>query len=769
MADEKEVTVKILAEVDDNDVSDLEDRLEELNNNEVEVDVTSDSSEVDNVESSVEDLESEIENVNNTPVSPPGDTSGVESVTESVTSLNDAIGGAVAGLGAGAGLEQMVSTADNINQSWNRLGITLGSYGVTVDDIKAKQDQLTASTGRTGGQFRAFANTMALAGIHDLNTISDAFYAASAGAQISGNSIETVTSSFQRMAMQGTLSTRVLKNSGIELEDLAKTLGVSVDEVSDKFKSMTPEERLKALSDSVKQADKANQDFANSWEGVKNQMSGAVAGLLGAIGQAILPVVIPAMKTLTDIIKGISEAFKGLPDPVKNVIGGFGALLLGAIAVFGFLSGVGFILKGVYDGFVIAKKGIDLMKDFSAIKDLYGGLKTLASIIRTNVIPALLEMAATALANPYFWLALAIIGVVAALWYLYNTNEEFRNSVNHLYDDLKRLVSGDWHVVLEYEQKGADAAVDTAGMLAKNDLSQGLSRMLMGDEAVNQANANLDGFLENIKTRLHEGMEAFWNDGTQGILGWLGNLAGIDVGSYLQSFTDGFNGISDSIMGVIMGIQGFIMNILQIPVFIQQAVQQGVANFQSFLGQVGGILSSVISNVLSFGGQLVSQLGSAASNAVSAFGSGLSGLVDEAWAEFNDVLQAIYDFGAQAISAAQGIGQQIVQAIWNRHSPGIMAQATFLETKDSKMFLEHGLADMVDIASHGSDNIMNGFNLDLNGNIGNTGSDNNGGVVNNFSFTFTGFINDEERLTNLIIKTITDEINWDNTTANRTV
>ena len=60
-------------------------------------------------------------------------------------------------------------------------------------------------------------------------------------------------------------------------------------------------------------------------------------------------------------------------------------------------------------------------------------------------------------------------------------------------------------------------------------------------------------------------------------------------------------------------------------------------------------------------------LNSAASNAVSAFGSGLSGLVDEAWAEFNDVLQAIYDFGAQAISAAQGIGQQIVQAIWNRH------------------------------------------------------------------------------------------------------
>ena len=56
MADEKEVTVKIMTEVDDADVSDLEDRLEELNNNQLEVDVTSDSSEVDNVDSSVEDL-----------------------------------------------------------------------------------------------------------------------------------------------------------------------------------------------------------------------------------------------------------------------------------------------------------------------------------------------------------------------------------------------------------------------------------------------------------------------------------------------------------------------------------------------------------------------------------------------------------------------------------------------------------------------------------------------------------------------------------------
>jgi len=745
MSDEKEVTVKIMTEVDDNDVSDLEDRLEELNNNEVEVDVTSDSSEVDNVESSVEDLETEIENVNNTPVSPPGDTSGVDSVSESVNSLNDALTAVGAGVSL-AGMEQLVDTAGNINDSWNRLGLT---FGEVSGQMKTDISEAGEATGRSGGLIRSYFNDMGIAGVTNTELLQQSFEALSGRAYQTGNSIESMEQKMKMMVMSGNAGARQLTQLGISTADLGRVMGVSADEASKMFKTLSQEERLRVLTKAMGDGKNANEMYKNSWQGLKDQVDKATGALMGAVGNMILPFLIPAMQVATQVIEALSAGFKALPAPIQSVIGGVLAVVMGFLALTTVISTVRAVANAIQ--FV------------STATQLLSGVTKIATAAQ-----AALNL--TMLANPYVLVAAAILALVAALIYCYNTNEDFRNSVNQLFNDLQRLASGDWHVVVEYEQKGADAGVDTAKMLASNDLSQGLSRMLMGDEAVNQANAEMDGFLENIKTKLHEGMEAFWNDGTQGILGWLAELAGIDVGSYLQNFTNGFNGIGGSITQVIMGIQGFIMQVFQIPVFIQQAVQQGVANFQGFVGQVSGILSSVISNVVSFGGNFVSQLGNSARNAVSAFGSGLSGLVDEAWAEFNDVLGAIYDFGAQAVAAAQNIGQQIVQAIWNRHSPGIMAQATFLETEDSKMFLEHGLSDMAVIAHHGSDNIIGAYNPNLNTNVNGTGGNGGaGGVVNNFSFTFTGFIQDEERLTDLIIKTITDEINWDNTTANRVV
>lgn len=758
MADEKEVTVKITTDVDDENVRDLEETLNEINNSEINLGVETDDTSLDDAEAKVDDLDG-----SSSEVTIDTDDSSVDESESKIDSLDGkevdvTIGADTSGLeealtavSAGvslAGMENMVATAGNINDSWNRLGLT---FGEVTGQMKTDISEAGEATGRSGGLIRQYFNDMGIAGVTNTELLQQSFEALSGRAYQTGNSIESMEQKMKMMVMSGNAGARQLTQLGISTADLGRVMGVSADEASKMFKTLSQEERLRVLTQAMGDGKNANEQYKNSWQGLKDQVDKATSALMGAVGNMILPFLVPAMQVATQTIEALSAGFKALPAPIQGVIGGVGALVMGFLALTTVIS----TIKAVANAIKFVQTAISLL--------------TTVTRIATAVQEAL---NLTMLANPYVLVAVAILALVAALVYCYNTNEEFRNSVNQLFNDLQRLASGDWHVVVEYEQKGVDAGVDTAKMLASNDLSQGLSRMLMGDEAVDQANANLDGFLENIKSKLHEGMDAFWNDGTQGILGWLAELAGIDVGSYLQNFMDGFNGIGASITGVIMGIQGFIMNVLQIPVFIQQAVQQGVANFQVFVGQVSGILSSVISNVVSFGSNFVSQLDNSARNAVSAFGSGLSGLVDEAWAEFNDVLQAIYDFGAQAVAAAQNIGQQIVQAIWNRHSPGIMAQATFLETKDSKMFLEQGLSDMIDIARTGSSNIMNGFNLDLNSNIGNTGSNGGthaNGVVNNFNFTFTDFIDDKEKLTDLIIKTITDEINWNNMTANRTV
>ena len=762
---EKEVTVKITTDVEDSQVQDLENRLQQITDTNVQL--TSEA-----------------------------DTSGTDAMDAGLDEVTESAGEATSALETMA----MLDIAGTLSQ-W---GSQAESFAQELDNIAISTEQLAIQTGMTDSQMTGMLNNITNAtfprdealmyvqsldqiGVSaqnlgdsatGLDKINDAFHMGAPavnklGQELSvlGVDMNNVSSSFNALAYANANTVGGMENFSKFLTrfdaDFNK-LGLNVDQAAVAIAGATHKfgggrAALTGMSSALKECNgdlgKLEQALgleAGALQNASNltgQYNGQLEQMAAKEGQhkTLTQQLAAALDDVTASMTGVLAPFSSF----LGLMGQFGSAAVGANALL--------TLPGNLKDAVSAMKNLSLAtKAYAAAEAIANGVRAAATAIQS-------ALNLTMLANPYVLVAVAILALVAALVYCYNTNEQFRNSVNQLFNDLQRLANGDWHVVVEYEQKGADAGVDTAKMLASNDLSQGLSRMLMGDEAVNQANANLDGFLENIKTRLHEGMNAFWNDGTQGILGWLAELAGIDIGSYLQNFTDGFNGIGDSITGVIMGIQGFIMNVLQIPVFIQQAVQQGVANFQVFVGQVSGILSSVISNVVSFGGQLVSQLGNSARNAVSAFGSGLSGLVAEAWAEFNDVLQAIYDFGAQAVAAAQNIGQQIVQAIWNRHSPGIMAQATFLETKDSKMFLEQGLSDMTDIARIGSSNIMNGFNLDLNTNIGNTGSDNNGGVVNNFSFTFTGFINDEERLTDLIIKTITDNIEWDNNTSGRTV
>lgn len=787
-------TITVRPEIEAMELEEVENRIEELEQKRAEIYMGVDDTPLEEVEAELEELEARrIELTVN------ADSSGLDEAAEGLDNVENSADNANSALETMAGLQ--------IAETLAQWGSQAESFAQNLDDIAISTEQLAIQTGMTDSQMTGMLNNITNAtfpreealmyvqsldqigvsaqnlgnSASDLDKINDAFHMGAPavnklGQELSvlGVDMNNVSSSFNALAYANANTVGGMENFSKFLTrfdaDFNK-LGLNVDQAAVAIAGATHKfgggrAALSGMSSALKECNgdlgKLEQALgleAGALQNASNltgQYNGQLDQMAAKEGQH---------KTLTQqlaaALDDVTASFTGVLAPFSSflgLMGQFGSAAVGANALL--------TLPGNL------KDAATAMKNLSLATKLYSAAEAIANGVRTVATAVQAALNAVMMANPYVLVAVAILALVAALVYCYNTNEEFRNSVNQLFNDLQRLVNGDWHVVVEYAQKGADAATDTAGFLAGNDLSQGLSRMLMGDEAVDQANAEMDGFLENIKTKLHEGMDAFWNDGTQGLLGWLAELAGIDVGSYLQNFTAGFNGISASITGVIMGIQGFIMQVLQIPVFIQQAVMQGVAAFQGFVGQVAGVLGSVIGNVASFGGQLVSQLGSAARNAVSAFGSGLSGLVAECWAEFNDVLSAISDFGAQAIETARGIGEQVKQAIWNRASPGILAQETFLEMRDSKMFLEQGLADMVDITRSGSSNIMNGFNLDLNSNIGNTGSNGGtqaNGVVNNFNFTFTDFIDDKEKLTDLIIKTITYEINWNNMTANRSV
>ena len=228
---EKEVTVKVSAEVDKAEVEDLEDTLKEMQDNKVVISPEVESMELDEVEARIEEIREELESdyILSLAVDDPEiealeaelaeleqrqidltvnvDDSGldelsnkmddVESKSSETSDAISSIGGAATGIAAAAGLEQMITTADNINNSWNRLSLTFGNTGVSMDDLKSKTNQLQQSTGQAGGTIRNFFNMMGVAGVTNTNAISQSFEALSGKAYQMGVPVDQLECSHQ--------------------------------------------------------------------------------------------------------------------------------------------------------------------------------------------------------------------------------------------------------------------------------------------------------------------------------------------------------------------------------------------------------------------------------------------------------------------------------------------------------------------------------------------------------------------------------------------
>ena len=653
-------TVTITPEVESMELEEVETRIEELEQKRADIYLGVDDTPLEEVEAELDELEArQIELTVNVDDSSLDEVSGkmdeVESKSSETTDSLNAMGGAVASLGAVAGLDQMITTADNINNSWNRLGLTFGSV---TDDLKNNISSAAEATGRAGGTVRGFFNDMGIAGVTNTQLLSQSFEALSGRAYQTGNSIESMEQKMKMMVMSGNAGARQLTALGISAEDLGRAMGVSADEATKMFKNLSQEDRLRVLTQAMGDGKNANDKYKDSLAGMKEQANTAFAGLMGAIGQAILPVIIPAMKALTDIINGVSNAFKGLPGPVKSIVGGFGALVLGAAALFGILSPIGFALKGVYDGFVIAKKGIDLLKDLNAVKTLVSGLQSVASVIRTNVIPSLLEMSAAMLTNPIFLLAAALAILIGYMVWLYSTNEQCRESVNKLGDDLARVAGGDYSAL-------KDVGNDLMGASDSFAQASGFAS-LIGEE-------NYQKWVE-----LRNGMLQAFGDilgGAGEQLMSFGGLIGGVFGQAISSIQNFGGWVFQTFMQGIMAIQQFGMELLMIPGKIAAAITQAIVQFQLFLGQVRGVLSGIIGAVASFGASIIGQLGSAASNAANSFISGITGLVGSFRAELDGIISDALNFAGELGSAMWNAANQAWQQFLSGlgiHSPGIM-------------------------------------------------------------------------------------------------
>lgn len=423
-------------------------------------------------ESEAESLQSQLDEMSNTTIDPEVkiDDSGIDETNEKLQETESSASSlttSLAGIAGVIGVEQMVATADRINTSWNQLNLTFGGTGVSMDELKTKSSQVADATGRSGGQIRGYFNSMGIAGITNTTLLSNSFESLAGRSYQTGRSIESMQGSLQKMVMSGNAGQRQLQNLGITTEDLATAMGVSADEAKEAFEALTPDQRLEALTKAMGDGTAANEMYKNSYEGLKTQAETAMAGLMGAIGQGILPVINPMIQQATGFVKSFTSSFKGLPGPVQAVVGGFGGFVAAGTAVIGTLGLVGQVGSGVVGGLRSMKSGYDTVRGaMSTAKVALDALRNAESI--TQGIRAALAVvtgaetaaeganaaAKTAATGPTTGLAIAenallwplllivgaVIAVVAVMWYLYNTNETVRNGINWLTSQIQAFV-----------------------------------------------------------------------------------------------------------------------------------------------------------------------------------------------------------------------------------------------------------------------------------------------------------------------------------------
>lgn len=453
-----------------NEVERLEEELDNayLNGDDIEADIIAD--ELADATAEAESLQTQLDEISNTTVTPEiaPNTDGLDEANEKLQeteSTASSLGTALGGLAGIVGIEKMISTADNIEMSWNRLELT---FGKVSDSLKNNISSASTATGRSGGQVRDYFNQMGIAGIKNGELLESSFKSVAATSVQVNKPLETVEGSLQKMVMTGNSSGKMLQNLGLQTKDLANAMGVTEEEASDTFKALDSQGRLEVLTKAMGDGTQSNEMYKNSYAGLKAQAEASMAGLMGAVGEGVLPIINPMIQGATGFVKNFTGAFKSLPGPVQGAVGAFGGFLAVGATTIGTLGLVGKVGGGVVDGLKNMKNGYDSVKSaMGTAKNMMDALRNSESI--TQGVRAALAVATgaeataegagaaakTAATGPTMGLAIAenallwplllivgaVIAVVAVMWHLYNTNETVRNGVNWLINQIKGFIA----------------------------------------------------------------------------------------------------------------------------------------------------------------------------------------------------------------------------------------------------------------------------------------------------------------------------------------
>lgn len=286
-------------------------------------------------------------------------------------------------------------------------------------------------------------------------------------------------------------------------------------------------------------------------------------------------------------------------------------------------------------------------------KSYFGALNLVSSI--SKIASAAQGLWAVLAANPILAVIAVIAGLVTYFVTLYKTNEDFRNKVNEIWENVKTTVTNAVNAIVSFFTTTIPQALDNVKEWFATTWDNIIATM-------QQWGANVMSFITETIPQWIESIIQFFLT----LPSRIGFALGFALGTLIKWGVDLVNWAQTSI-----------------PQFIESVVSW----FATLPSRIWTWLVGVINNVIAWGSNLISSGLAAASNFLSTVVSVISSLPSRIWTWLGQALNRVADWGSNlaskgrsaiqtmisAISSAAAsipskmaeIGRNIVQGVWN--------------------------------------------------------------------------------------------------------
>ena len=306
---------------------------------------------------------------------------GVGSKIKQALNTETALAFTAAGAAATSFAKNCIDSAIKSESAWNRFGAVVQSNGGDWEGnsskIRAWVSNFSNQMGRSVADTRAAATALMDYGVQykDLEPAMKGVAGLAARAGVT----EEEAASTVISAMNG---------KGMALQKLT---GLRMDDYKNADGSINKE---KLLNDIYNQNAAAADKYAESTEGLMNQMQNSIGSIKTEIGNALLPI----LKAVVPIVTDVVNAFKNAPQPLKTlvagllVVGGAIGIVIGALGMIaGPLMSLGTMISAIGKAGGIIKF---LTSGVSALSSAFPMLGSAIAFVGANLLPIIAIIAA---------------------------------------------------------------------------------------------------------------------------------------------------------------------------------------------------------------------------------------------------------------------------------------------------------------------------------------------------------------------------------------